>query len=240
MDLLKIYDFGVKFLNEHPKLAEWHKQLKKSIVQSYKKENLSRLCQERHQNKSDDAIKCSIAVQFCLALLFLFFGCNQLIFHFSLFWFAFDLIIAFAFYLFGTLNTESLKYTKSSAVEQTVEVKPVEIKPAEVKLDNPKKTEKEEKKEKTLFWRIYGYVNTLSLWGFLYLYLVYPDTLKKWLQEYHISDYLPHEAGVDDEKGYLALGIIVLAIFFAVLKCVLMVLFFIFQKLFPKRDIREL
>ncbi|MBR6411913.1 MAG: hypothetical protein IKS41_01980 [Alphaproteobacteria bacterium] len=100
-----------------------------------------------------------------------------------------------------------------------------------------------ETNKKALFWRVFDWGEKIVIWGWICVSLFCPETVQEYIKQYHILDYLPHESGKEIQLGkigLLVLGVFILSLPFGILKSILVVLCFIFQKLFPKRDIREL
>ena len=234
MDLLKLYNHGSEFLKKCPTLKKFHESISASIVEWTKNKKLVRFEHLRSSGATDDDIKKTTTFWFCIAGFFIVFGLLK----YSISSILFSFIIAFVFYAIGVINLEALKIKPDSDafLKQT---KQVSVLP---QISAP---EKEPRKNpvKTPFWRVYDWVERIVIGGWVYLSLVYTDTLSNWLKEYHIWDYLPHEAGKVinlNEKEFVLFGIIFLSLAFSLLRGILKIISFISKNLFPKRDIREL
>ena len=128
--------------------------------------------------------------------------------------------------------------------EETISVMPVAVQPKKVK-PVPKKTSEKEvkKKEITPFWRLFGIIEMLCTLGWVYFSLARPESLKQWLNQSGLMDFIPHEFGSINQLNETALligGIVVLPIVFTLLRGALKILFWVSKKLFPKREIREI
>ena len=229
LDLLKIYYSGAEFMGRHPQIQSIHHLLGQFIENMPTRKGSSRPKNPRLAGATDDDIRRGSALLFCMAAFFvglsLIFGA----FPFSL--------MALFLYAFGTFVSTGLKhpYVPKPESEQVKQ-------PITSEASSPETSTLTPKGEKTLFWKIYGYINTLCIWGWVYLSLAQPKALKEWIIQKGIMEYIPHEHKVVNKWGEIELligGIVVISIGFAILRLILTLVLFILQKS-PERDIREL
>ena len=235
------YEWGICFLRAHPKLAGWHERMKKAVIQFTKEETFNQRC-TGYKNTPDDAIKQMIVQNFFIAFVLSFFGCIAFLSG-DVLTFLITVAGAFLMYVTGTINTEALKRRSGIWEEKTISVMPVTVKPEQVKPVPRKEPEKEVKKKITPFWRLFGLFEMGSTLLWVYLSLARPEALKQWLNQNGMMNYIPHEFGSINQLNETALligGIVVLPIGFSLLRGILKIIFWISQKLFPKREIREI
>jgi len=243
MNLLTIYDFGTRLLEKYPRLKRLHEQLSSIIVDKCKKKKLFHMKEQETSLLTGNDLKRVTAMMFCVAGVFFIFAIIKLL-QFYLLEFVILLIPVCIFYAIGVNNIAEVKLSEGTKTpgEELAAVSDIQsVSVSQKPVVEEKKVD--QKPPKTPFWRIYEWIERIVVWGWIYISFAYPESIQEYIKQYRVWDYLPHEqtkGGQSDKMGYLFWGVIILSLAFALLRGVLKILFFIFETLFPKRDIREL